>query len=409
MHNKTIMVCLLGLGLLVPYMPAEAQTQWLRKSPILWNKKPNPKVPAVYRTKISLIGHRATTVSGRLPFFVPKMSADKALSFSRALMHKIQMQKPMFRQPKLLPFENYVRHFIFTVSERGAKDAFKGTGFVIAERRDGQTVLWGLSGAHVVRYMGKDVDVTFYAGGEKYTYPAEVVLTGRKYGLNAALIKLPPEAAEVARPVIGAPQAPQAGEPLFTFGFSAGTYKKTIRHVLFAGGERIVANFPSHNQPKPGFCGSVVLNGQGQAIGIEVGGYSPKKEGQQWYQLRRELRGLPQADLASISEIVPLSRAYDLLEAYHHPGQAARTMWFDGMRIGMLAPDEFVESVGVHYADGHHKLLVRNPFMELAALDKFFPLSGAVQAEITVNKHRTKTYTYVIRLDTKQIEKKEAW
>lgn len=406
MYSKYILVCLLGFSLFVP-QGAAAQKGVLRYSPILWSKNIKNGIPNVFRTKISLTGHRVTAISGRMPFIVPHMTPERALAFSRALIHKNQSTKPLLHKPKLVPFEQYVRHFIFTVSPRGQKDAFKGSGFVFAEQQGDKTVLWGLSGAHVVRYMGTKVDVTFYAGGEKYTYPAEIVLTGRKYGLNAALIKLPQKAAEVARPVIQAAQAPQAGDALFTFGFSAGTYKKTLRRVLFAGSERVVANFPVLNPPKPGFCGSLVLNSKGEAVGIEVGGYSPQKEGQQWYQVRRGLRGLPSGDLSRISEIVPLARAYDLLAAYRHPGQAARKMWFDGIPVGELAPDEFVASVTVRYANGHYRLVMRNPFMELAALEKFFSLSGAVQAEIIVNKKRTQTYMYVVNLETRKIEKQE--
>ena len=407
MNKNYITLCVLSLALLAPN-GLWAQNKLVRAGKAFLSNSIKKSLPPLGKPKFS--AKLLTAGTAQLPPFKdPHMSPERALSFSRAVASKIKVQQPLFRQPELTPVEQYVRHFIFTVSQRGVQDPFKGSGFVIAEKQGDKTVLWGVSGAHVVRYMGKDVNVTFYSDGKEYTYPAEIVLTGRKYGLNAALIKLPPEVAEVALPVISSTQAPKPGDPLFTFGFSAGTYKKTFRHVLFSGDERVVANFPSTSQPRPGFCGSLVLNAQGQAVGIEVGGYSPQKEGQQWYQLRQKLDFLPQEDLSRISEIVPISRAYDLLNVYRHPDQAARTMWFNGIRVGQLAPDEFIESVTVRYANGKYFRLMRNPFMQLTFLEKPFSLPGALQAEIVVNKGRAQTYVYLINLFTREVEKKDSW
>ena len=132
MYSKYILVCLLGFSLFVP-QGAAAQKGVLRYSPILWSKNIKNGIPNVFRTKISLTGHRVTAISGRMPFIVPHMTPERALAFSRALIHKNQSTKPLLHKPKLVPFEQYVRHFIFTVSPRGQKDAFKGSGFVFAE------------------------------------------------------------------------------------------------------------------------------------------------------------------------------------------------------------------------------------------------------------------------------------
>ena len=385
---------------------AYAQNSLVRAGEKAWSTNLKKILVSVPRPTIVLKTHRWTVVPNQPPFAVPGMTPQKALNLSRSISEAAQVKTSFFRKPQLTPFEQHIRHFIFTVSEAGVKNAFKGSGFVFAEQREGKTILWGLSAAHVVRHMGPNVNVTFYANGHEYTYPAEVVLTGRKYGLNAALIKLPQQVAQVALPVIAATQEPELGTSLFTFGFSAGQYKKTLRKVLFAGSERIVANFPSSNVPRPGFCGSLVLNGKGQAIGIEVGGYSPKEEGQQWYYARQHLQRLPRADLSRISEIVPISRAYDLLRSYYNPSEAPRTMLFDGIRVGQLAPNEFVESVAVRYANGHYTRLMRNPFINLWAMEGLFNMKGAAQAEIVINKNRTQTYGYLIHLDTRKVEKK---
>lgn len=334
----------------------------------------------------------------RLP--AAQMSAARALNASQKIIQNIRLEKQFFRSPALQPFEQHVRHFIFTVSARGAANPFKGSGFVFAEKYKGNTVLWGATAAHVARAMGRDVTVTFYLDGQEVSFPAQIVLTGRKYGLNAALIKLPPEVLAAARPVIAAEGLPSKDDALFTYGFSAGQYKKTLRRVITAGAERVVADFPRLNAPKPGFCGSLVVNAQGKAVGIEAGGYSPQRENMQWYHNRNHsTRLLEQADMSRISEVVPFTRLHDLLKEYRRPGSAARVMLFDGILVGKLHPDEFIESITVRYEGGSHKFFMRNPFFDLPYLNALFDLNGARHAEIIINKGRTHRYSYSVDLN----------
>lgn len=333
-----------------------------------------------------------------------QLSAARAVQFSQRLVGGIRMEKPLFRSPVLQPFEQHMRQFVFTVSARGEQHPFKGSGFVFAEKYQGKTILWGATAAHIARAVGREVTVTFHLHGRDVSFPAEIVLTGRKYGLNAALIKLPPEAVETARPVVQAETAPIKGDLLFTYGFSAGQYKKTLRRTIASNAERVVADFPRLNTPKPGFCGSLVVNDQGKAVGIEVGGYSPEQEHLQWYHNREASWLLKKENLSRISEVVPFTRLYDLLKEYRQPGSAARIMLFEGIRVGKLRPDEFIESITVRYADGSHRMLMRNPFFDLSYLSALFNLNGARQAQIIINKGRTHTYGYLVDLEKRTAE-----
>lgn len=357
-------------------------------------------LPANLRKMVAPLVHKQTA-----PFAVQGLSAAAAHNLSLQITSQVQIKKPLMHMPALLPFEQHVRHFIFTVSAQGVERPFKGSGFVFAEQHEGQTVLWGFTAAHVVRGMGTDVNVTFYNDGKEYVYPARVVMTGRKYGINAALIQLPPEVAEVARPVLAAARFPKDASKLFTYGFSGGEYKKTLRRVLAAHPDRVVATFPQQNQPRPGFCGSLVVDEKGHAVGIEVGGYSPEKEYLQWYHVKDKLQSLPRGDLSRISEIVPFNRAYDLIREYRNPGSALRVILFDGMIIGRISKDEFVERVTVHYEDGSYTTVMRNPFFNVAGLDDLFNLENAVQADIVINKNRIHTYGYRVNLKEHKAEK----
>ncbi len=358
--------------------------------------------------KLSAAGVRNT--AGIAPIQMAEMSATKGLSaaaafnISRQIIEQSQLKKSFLMTPSLTPFEQYAPRFIFTISPQGIKNPFRGSGFVFAEQHEGKTVLWGFTAAHIARGMGTDVNVTFYLHGQEYTYPARVVSIGRKYGLNAALIQLPQEVAEVAIPVIARSQLPKPGDQLFTYGFSAGIYKKTLRRVIAANAERVVADFSSFNRPKPGFCGSLVLDAQGKAVGIEVGGYSPKNDNLHWYMQRNQLK-FPKGDLSYISEVVPFSRAYDLLMEYRQTGSASRMMLFDGIPLGKLAADEFVEGITVRYADGTYKYIERNPFFSLTDLEKLFPLRYAIAAEVVINKNRTQMLGYWVDLQKREAKR----
>lgn len=384
--------------------PLNAQNLLGKSGAKAWDSMLQKVMPSSFKNTLLLHTHRPTAVTLPRPFTGAR-SAYGALAFSRAMLQETATKKPLLAAPQLQPFEQYAKHFIFTVSARGEKDPFKASGFVFAETNDKETVLWGFSAAHAVRYMGKEVEVTFYAEGKEYTFPAEIVLTGRKFGLNAALIKLPPAVAQVALPVIPAQELPQQKDLLFTFGFSAGKYKKTVRQTIYPGTERIVATFSAYNPPKPGFCGSVVLNNRGEAVGIEVGGYSPKKDNLYWYRRRHQLQKIPRDNVAYISEIVPFSRALDLVRQYRHPGTAKRLMIFNGIKVGYLEPDEFIESIGVRYQNASSVRIPRNPFVSLDELHAPFKLANAVQAEILINKNRTETIGYLVNLNTKQVFK----
>lgn len=385
--------CLLALVLSCSLSAAFAQKNLVKAGEKLW--------PARMQKTVAEM-----TASSSLKAPLAQLSAVQAVQFSQRLVGSVHVEKPLFRSPVLQPFEQHIHHFIFTVSARDAHRPFKGSGFVFAEEYQGKTVLWGATAAHIARAIGKEVTVTFHVNGQEVSFPAEVVLTGRKYGLNAALIKLPPEAFEAARPVVGAHAAPEKGAPLFTYGFSAGQYKKTLRRVITANTERVVADFPRLNTPKPGFCGSLVVNAEGQAVGIEVGGYAPEQENLQWYHNRRHAtQRLPQADLSRISEVVPFVRLYDLLKEYRQPGSAARVMLFDGILVGKLHPDEFIESITVRYQNGSHKLFMRNPFFDLSYLNALFDLHGARQAQIIISKGRTHRYSYFLDLEKRTAEK----
>lgn len=332
-----------------------------------------------------------------------QVSFAQAAQEAQTLLAKAALRTRMLRSPVLEPLEKNIHRFIFTISQQGQKKGFQGSGFVIAENLSGKTVLWGVTAKHILNTFNGELQITFHLPGKTVTFPVKHVISGRKYGLNAALIQLPEQAAKVARPIPLEASAPMPGETLVAYGFSQGKYQKLIRPLIYASDERLVARFPILNQPKPGFCGSPVVNAQGKLIGIETGGYVPATEKPSWYLKIKNNPFLNNVDISRISEIVPTGRLLLLLKEYYHPGAGQRTMYLSGIKVGTLDITEFVEFIRVWYQDGTVRTLERNPFIMPEMLEQWLNLNEAVQVSIQVNKNRTQHKVYRVNLKTKQV------
>lgn len=331
-------------------------------------------------------------------------SAAQAAQLSRQILKGVRLQTPLFRTPVLTSIEPNIRRFVFTVEARGQKNGFKGSGFVFADNRSGQTVLWGASAAHTVRHLGKDVTVTFHLNDKDVSFPATVALTGRKFGLNAALIKLPEDAAEVALPVEMTKKPTDPKDALFTYGFSEGSFKKTVRSVLASGEERLLADFPRFGAPRAGFCGSVVLNREGRAVGIETGGYALQDA--KWEQPFPPEKLLQRA--TRVSEIVPIHKLNVLLREYYTPQAGERTILFKGIQVGKLAVDEFIDKIAVHYKNGGIKFFEHSPLWNIQMLENAVPYLGQAEAvRILINKNRSIQYTYEVDLKTRTVTRED--
>lgn len=344
--------------------------------------------------------HAQVLKSGLRTLHRPGAAAIKASETARKITESVALQRPLLRKPVLTNLEPNIHRFIFTVSPRGVTAGPKGSGFVFAERLRGKTVLWGASAAQTVKNMGTDITVTFHLNDRTVSFPATVELAGHEAGLNAALIKLPEEAAQVALPFTLATETVSPQESVFTFGFNNGDLKKTIRSVLVPGTERLVADLPLFSAPKSGLDGSVVLNGKGQAVGIELGGYDLKSA--VWPQQMSSFKPYrPILKVSRVSEIVPVQRLNTLLREYHTAESGSRVLLLGGIRIGKIGVEENIDHLEVLYKDGSSRILERSPLWELQFMERAVPeLQEAQQVNIVINKADGTQFTYQIDLIT---------
>lgn len=340
---------------------------------------------------------------------ITPMAPSVAVQVSKQIASASRVQSSLLKGTALQPFEQNTPHYLFTVSSASKINAFKASGFVIAEEYNDETVLWGIAPQEYVQYMGKDVEISFYVKGKKFTYPAEVVVSGRAEGINAALIRLPQEALQVARPVLWAKDFPKKGTNLFTYGYNKGQYQKAQRLVLTTNSERIIEGVNPEAEETLTNAGGLVVNEKGEAVGLSLGTSHPLTDRAEWYWNRRSNRDYPKKqDLSNISEIVPFSRLQDLLREYRNPGSARRVLLFGGLRVGKLPITETVKSVTAYYEDGFEQTLNQNPLLKVASLDTGFEFEGLQKAKIVISRADGSTYTYWVDMQTRNITLEEA-
>ena len=289
------------------------------------------------------------------------------------------------------------------------ENGFQAGGFVFAEENNGKTVLWGVAPLEYVQHMGQNVEVSFYVAGKKFTYPAEVVLTGRTEGINAALIRLPDQVLEVARPVIWAKEYPQKGTNLFTYGYNNGRYQKAQRRVITAHTERIVESLPpAEAEGTLTNAGGLVVNEKGEAVGLSLGTSHPLADRAEWYWNRRSNKDLPKTqDLSAIGEILPFARVQDLLREYRNPGSAQRVVLFGGIWVGKLPITETVKSVTAYYENGFEQTIDKNPFLKIGSMDVPFEYEGLKKGKIVISRKDGSTYAYWVDVEKRIVTREE--
>lgn len=366
-------------------------------------------LPAVKRvfSKISAAWRKDTPAAQKtaakaaLSRATPQISARRAQEQANQILARATAQTRRFGGPVITALEKNINRFVFTITQADGTHPFTGTGFVVAEEYQGKTVLWGVTAKHTITPFHGPLEITFHTPHKPVKFRVKRVIEGRKFGLDAALLELPPQAAQVALPFPLTYALPAQGETVFAYGYGEGKYQKIVRKFLFSGDERLVAKYPLIRKPKPGFCGSPVVNAKGQLVGVEAGGYCAVQT--QWYPMLKQLPQYKRQNIRRVSEIVPTSKIYLLLQEYHRAGAGARNIAANGILIGKLNVDEFIESVTVFYANGNHRTVVRNPFMNPAALESVIDTHNASGIVVNINKHRTQQRQYFLEMRTHEV------
>ena len=332
-----------------------------------------------------------------VPPIYTSLTAVQTVQVSKRLLENAHLETSFRGVPKIAPLEKHIHRFIFTIAPEKQPHNITGNGFVFAEERDGQTVLWGLTTAQTAWASGQNIEISFHVNKQVQTFPARIVQTSNTEGSNTALIELPATVANVALPIQPADRFPsQRPKCLITYGLHQnGFVSKQAQQLLFSGSERLITKDEPGAYVPP--LGGLVVNEQGQALGIYNIGYDLKRIHNPWMDAVQEELRLP--SLWHINEIIPFRHTNYLLREYRQPHSAARVLLFDGLYVGKLEMSEHIDAIYIRRVGQELEKLPKNPFWSLGNLDRFIPdLQNVQTAYLAIDGGEKGPYFYRIDL-----------
>ena len=366
----------------------------------------------------------------RLPIESPRLtSPERSLAATSSLLDNAAMQYSVLQRPTIKPLEENIHRFIFTLSPRQDPSQALGSGFVFAQTRaDGSLRLWGATTAQIAEQTGPDVLLTFRApNAQTFSFPARVVMQGRTFGSNAALIEVPEEISQVALPVDlsttkptprfrqDTPDASLNPTQLFThsckealaYGFHTDGHIYKIGMAPFSmGSERLLAHTPQEATLLD-TEGGLMVDGHGRALGIYNRAYDASEESLVW--LGQAQRKSPLEHISYVSEFIPIKHLEYLLREYETPHSADRVVLFDGINVGKMALNETILQMEVYYNNGTPVVLDKSPLWSLYDLNRFVPdIDHATKVHIHVaGPDGQYAYTFAVDLEKRKSYKLE--
>ena len=279
------------------------------------------------------------------------------------------------------------------------------TGFVIEERFNGQSFLWGVTAAHLIDAYEAPF-MMFMIDGQPIGLDAVTVVKGHREGADIALLLLPPQAADVVKPLSVAPELPQTGENAFSMGYAAGVFKLAEnRTILEVNPFRLVTSYELRHAPRRGYCGSPLFNAQNEVIGVHCGSNLKDQISPAW---RTDLKRL-KINIPDVSLAVPIGRVHDLLAWFRAKRPHGIEMKANNISVGTLLPHQHILQVAVLKDKYLGQSINGGPYIDPSHLERFFNLNDADGLLITVYdpaEQNKQIIDYIVNFNTQSVKKR---
>ena len=239
----------------------------------------------------------------------------------------------------------------------------QGTGFVIQETYQGKTYLWGITATH---YLFQK-PALLYPDGSNKLIPISLVAQGSPGGADVSLFPLPSEMAGKVTPLKLASRLPKVNDELFSISmFDEKFHYEPERQVKEVSPLRLITSLQVNPQDnREGACGSPVFNKKGEVVGVHIGSSLTHQIG--W--------------------VVPVNQIRSLLQAYHNQGNNPSPLILNGVQIGQINVNEFIQNIVVFrqntvlqtYSFAHNEKK-----LDYAHLETTLDLTNADRVEILI-------------------------
>lgn len=277
------------------------------------------------------------------------------------------------------------------------------TGFVIEERFNGKSFLWGVTAAHLIDAYEAPF-MMFMIDGQPMGFNAATVVKGHRDGADIALLLLPPQAAEWVKPLSISRKTPKTGEKTFSIGYAAGVFKQVQnRELLETNPFRLVTSYEMRHTPRRGYCGSPLLNAQNEVIGVHCGS-DLQEHHAAWRSDFKKLK-MPAPD---VSLAVPVQHISDLLAQYRLGQYRGIPLKAGNIFIGALLPHQHIMQVAVIKNNRLEQAVNGGPFVDPTRLERFLTTAGADGLLVTVYdpaEQEKQIIEYIVNFKTARVEK----
>lgn len=250
------------------------------------------------------------------------------------------------------------------------------SGFVFQTQYQGKEEIYGLISAHVTppsMQKGEKFEVVFNTGKKPLLVQAELLLRGSSFRLDASLIRFTPtpEFLAFVKPFVLNERKVLPWATLSSVGYARRepSYSPE-RKVRVLNPSLITTTYTLQRHQRAGFCGSPLLNNQGEVVGIHCGSLTEEAwqnkpailpEGQKIWPINYHSQ--------RVSFAVPSLLLGDLVRAYHQGGSFKRSILWDSITVAEVDVNEHIESIAIMYTGEDH-LLQTDPVW-LAAKEPF--------------------------------------
>lgn len=293
---------------------------------------------------------------------------------------------------------------------KDALDWYTASGFAIQVN---DKVL-GLTAAHVAKNISEDPFLKVRTpDGNFVTAPIENWYIGNRRGLDIAVFEIPEKVKNFVTILKPSKELLEAGSTVQINGFNRGSSIQIPQeNILFASPQRYLVQH-SHPRERTGMCGSPLLNpATGEVVGMYIG-YDSLKDlrNRDWfYQMPNEV----QHNFTDLHFAVPIQNAVSIAQAFEAGNARAATIEMKvlGHPVGLLHPDEYINTVQLVRNGAIMETVRNNVFLNPGKLEEFFELEENDVLSIMVDRpQKTGTPTveiiYDINVSTGEVTRRE--
>jgi len=315
---------------------------------------------------------------------VARLSQQTYAALAQRLLQISRHVTPSIVTPK----QGHLRPTTFQVQ---MTDSFsRDTASAFAIKLNGK--IWGVTAAHVMNNISHSPYIRIETEPHTFLFaPIKNFYTGNPEGMDLSVFEIPPQVLPYVQVLNPTQTQISAGDTVTIPGFTAKQpLLLTGEKVLFAAPLRLMIQWNTFQDLK-GFCGSPILDKQGNVVGV-FNGYTEKD----YLHQHHWFTNLPfkiQRAIPHLNFAVPVTNLQIMAKGAEKGSlqQTGIMMKVLGYPVAVLHPNEYIRNVELFRNGTKIESVHKNPFVDPEKLEEFFQLQDNDILRITLSRPQTPT------------------